>query len=60
MHTPVEGQPDFGLLDGTAVGVSGSRVVLISQTLVGMDYNYTGRTPIEAALAAALDRLPPG
>ena len=60
VHTPVEGQPDFGLFDGTAVGVSGSRVVLISQTLVGMDYNYTGRTPIEGALAAALDRLPPG
>ena len=55
-----DGNPDFGLLTGTAVGLSGDRVVLVSQTRYGMDYDYTGRTPIEAALAAALDRLPPG
>ncbi len=61
IHTPVEGDPDAGLFDGTAVGVSGDRVVLISQTSVGQDYNYpAGETPIAGALAAALDRLPPG
>lgn len=62
IHTPVAGQaPDVGELNGTAVGTSGSRVVLISQTQVGQDYNYeAGGTPIEGALAVALDRLAPG
>ncbi len=59
-YGPVEGVREGGWFDATAVGLSGDRVVLVSERLVGQDYNYPdGPTPIEGALTVALDRLAP-
>lgn len=55
------GNRDESVIDGEAVGLFGSRVVLIAQTSRGKDYNYpAGQTPIDGALQAALTRLADG
>lgn len=57
---PVPGS-DLSVIDGQAVGLVGSRIVLIAQTSQGMDYNYEpGQSPIAGALGAALIRLAGG